>query len=97
MTAAASDPLPEVLRISAATPTAPLGGAIAAALRQRGAVRLETVGLQAQNQAVKGLAVATSYLISSGMELACTPYFIDIDTGTDAGMTGIGFRVWIVR
>ena len=69
----------ETLRVSSKSKPNTVAGAIAGVVREKGEVEIQTVGAGALNQAVKAIAIARGFLISSGIELVCTPSFSDID------------------
>ena len=55
-----------------------VAGAIAALLRQVGAVEVQAIGPHAVNQAVKALAVARSYLEQDRLDLTTAPSFVKL-------------------
>ncbi len=55
-----------------------VAGAIAALLRQSGAVEVQAIGPHAVNQAVKALAVARSYLVQDELDLSAAPSFVKL-------------------
>ena len=67
-----------VLRVSARSNPNSLAGALAHAIREKGAVELQSVGAGAVNQAVKAIAIARGFLVTSGVDLICIPAFTDI-------------------
>jgi len=68
----------QTLRVSAKSKPSDVAGAIAGVIREEGHVEVQTVGAAALNQAVKGIAIARGFLISSGTDLVCVPSFSDI-------------------
>ncbi len=71
----------EVLKVSSKSQPKSVAGAIAAVLREKGAVEVQAVGAGAVNQSVKSIAVASGYVAPNGIELVCIPSFekIEID------------------
>ncbi|MDE7294422.1 MAG: stage V sporulation protein S [Oscillospiraceae bacterium] len=65
----------EILKVSAGSSPKSVAGAIANVVRKNGETELRAVGAGASNQAVKGIAVARSYLAAVGIELVCFPAF----------------------
>ena len=65
----------EILKVSAGSSPKSVAGAIANVVRRNGETELRAVGAGATNQAVKGIAVARSYLAAVGVELVCSPAF----------------------
>ncbi len=71
-------PPTNVLRVSAQSNPNSVAGALAGVLRERPAAELQAIGAGATNQAVKAIAIARSYLESSGIDLVCVPAFTDV-------------------
>jgi len=69
----------EVLKVSTSSPPRLLAGAIAALLRQEKPVVLQVIGAGALNQAVKGIAVARSYLVGDGLDPAFDVTFHQVE------------------
>lgn len=69
----------EILKTSATTVPQKLAGAIAGAARNGHDVEVHAVGAGALNQAIKGIAIARGYVSPQGMNLSCTPAFLDVD------------------
>ena len=69
----------EVLKVSSKSSPNAVAGAMASVLRQSGAVEVQVVGAGALNQAVKAMAIARGFVISSGIDLICVPNFADIE------------------
>ncbi len=69
----------QTLRVSAKSKPNTVAGAIAGVIREEGEVEVQTVGAAALNQAVKAVAIARGFLISSGTDLVCVPSFSDIE------------------
>jgi stage V sporulation protein S len=93
-------PIPENLRVSSSSHPAPLGGLIAKALRERGRVDLEAMGVLAVNQTVKALAVSRGYLAPQGLDATFQVSFGEAP-GTEGGdglpHTLMRFRAVVVR
>ncbi len=68
----------EVLKVSGKSRPSSVAGAIAGVVRQAGRVEIQAIGAGATNQAVKAVAIARGYLISSGIDIVCIPAFIDV-------------------
>lgn len=66
-----------------------VAGAIAGALKTNSAVELYAVGAGAVNQAIKAIAIASSF---SEENLVCIPGFCDLDFGGEA-RTGIKITI----
>ncbi|NWJ48940.1 MAG: stage V sporulation protein S [Chloroflexi bacterium] len=68
----------EVLKVSGKSRPSSVAGAIAGVIRQTGRVEIQAIGAGATNQAIKAVAIARGYLISSGIDIVCIPAFIDV-------------------
>lgn len=83
-----------VLRVSATTDPTATAGAIAHGIRSDGVAEVHVIGPRAVNQAVKAIAIARSYLASSGIDAYFVPGFAAVRIeGGDEERTGIHFRV----
>jgi stage V sporulation protein S len=69
------------LKVSAKSNPNAVAGALAAALRERDSVELQAVGAGAINQAIKGVAIARSYLKGAPFDAVCTPSFVVVAIG----------------
>jgi stage V sporulation protein S len=68
-----------MIKVSANSRTSAVAGAIAGVIREHKRAEVQAIGAGAVNQAVKALALATGYLRRDGINVACTPEFVDID------------------
>ena len=73
----------EVLRVSSRSIPNSVAGAIAAVIREDGAVEVQAVGAGALNQAVKAIAISRGYLAPSGIDVICIPAFANVDIDGD--------------
>ena len=69
----------KLLRVSSKSKPNSVAGAIAGMIRSDNRVQIQTIGAGALNQAVKGIAIARGFIAPTGHELACVPYFKDIE------------------
>ncbi len=69
----------QTLRVSAKSKPNTVAGAIAGVMRDDGEVEIQTVGAAALNQAIKAVAIARGFLITSGTDLMCVPSFSEIE------------------
>lgn len=69
----------KLLKVSTRSNPNAVAGAIAGVVRADGLVDLQVIGAGALNQAIKALAIARGFVISSGIDLVCSPSFQDID------------------
>ena len=82
----------EVLKVSAKSQPKSVAGAIAAVLREKGAVEVQAVGAGAVNQSVKSIAIARGYVAPNGIDLICIPAFSKISID-DEERTAIKFQL----
>jgi len=69
----------EILKVSAQSDASATAGALANTIRETGEAELQGIGPKAINQAVKAIAIARSYLASSGVDLVAMPSFVDVE------------------
>lgn len=69
----------DVFKVSAKSNPSSVAGALAGVLREQGRAELQAIGAGALNQAIKAIAIARGYVAPGGMDLVCTPAFIDIN------------------
>jgi stage V sporulation protein S len=69
----------EILKVSATSQPKSVAGAMAAVLREKGAVEVQAVGAGAVNQAVKSIAIARGYVAPNGIDMVCIPAFAKIE------------------
>lgn len=68
----------EVLKVSSRSRPSAVAGAIAGVIRDSGMAEVQSIGAGATNQAIKAVAIARSYLSEEGIDIVCTPSFIDV-------------------
>ena len=73
----------EVLKVSTSSKTNLVAGALAAMIRDNGAVEIQTIGAGALNQAIKAIAIARGFVAPSGIDIVCIPAFTDIEIDGD--------------
>lgn len=69
----------DVLKVSANSVPKSVAGALAAVLREKGIAEVQAVGAGAINQAVKAIAITRGYVAPNGINLICTPGFVEIN------------------
>ena len=69
----------KLLKVSSKSRPNSVAGAIAGVIRTDGRVQVQTIGAGALNQAIKGIAIARGFIAPTGQELACIPFFKDIE------------------
>jgi stage V sporulation protein S len=73
-----AQPGAEVLKVSSRSRPSAVAGAIAGVIRDSGVAEVQSIGAGATNQAIKAVAIARSYLSEEGIQIVCTPSFIDV-------------------
>lgn len=68
-----------VIKVSANSRTAAVAGAIAGVMRESQQAEVQSIGAGAVNQAVKAIILAKGYLVNDGMNIVCTPEFVDVE------------------
>lgn len=68
-----------MLKVSAQSNAIRAAGALANTIRQAGEAEIQAIGPKAVNQTVKAIAIARSYLASSGIDLVAIPSFVDVE------------------
>ena len=71
----------DILKVSAKSNSNAVAGAIAGVIREKGKVEIRSIGAGALNQAIKAIAIARGYVAPGGINLVCTPAFIDVEIG----------------
>mgnify|MGYP000931810884 FL=1 len=69
----------DVIKVKANSRTAAVAGAIAGVMREHKHAEVQAIGAGAVNQAVKALVLARGYLSEDGIEIMCTPEFVDVE------------------
>lgn len=67
-----------VIKVSAQSRTAAVAGAIAGVMREVNRAEVQAIGAGAVNQAVKAIIIAKGYLAEEGVELVCSPSFVEV-------------------
>lgn len=67
-----------LIKVSAASRTAAVAGAIAGIVREHHRAEVQAIGAGAVNQAVKALILATGYLRLDGIHVSCVPEFAEV-------------------
>ncbi|MBW4437476.1 MAG: stage V sporulation protein S [Pleurocapsa minor GSE-CHR-MK-17-07R] len=68
----------DLIRVSAKSRSTSVAGAIAAVMREHRHAEVQAIGAGAVNQAVKALAIARGYLAGDQIDIACVPYFTEV-------------------
>ncbi len=68
-----------VIKVSAQSRTSAVAGAIAGVMRDAQRAEVQAIGAGAVNQAVKAIVIAKGYLAEEGMDIICTPSFVEVE------------------
>ncbi len=68
-----------ILKVAAQSNAIRTAGALANTIRQAERAEIQAIGPKAVNQTVKAIAIARSYLASSGVDLVAVPSFVDVE------------------
>lgn len=68
-----------VLKVSSSSNPSAAAGALANTIRDQGWAEIQVIGPKAVNQAVKAIAIARSYIASSGIDLVAVPSFVEVE------------------
>lgn len=68
----------KMIKVSANSRTSAVAGAIAGVVREHHRAEVQAIGAAAVNQAVKALALATTYLNLDGIHVHMVPEFADV-------------------
>lgn len=67
-----------IIKVSARSRTAAVAGAIAGILRENQRAEVQAIGAGAVNQAVKALIIAKGYMADEGVDISCSPSFVEV-------------------
>lgn len=83
-----------ILKVSSKSNPNSVAGAIAGSIKEENVnkVELYAIGAGAVNQAIKSVAIARGFLVSSGIDLVCIPSFKQVKLD-DEEITGIRILV----
>ncbi len=70
-----------VIKVSARSRTAAVAGAVAGVMRDNAMAEVQAIGAGAVNQAIKAIVIARRYLEEDGIEIVCTPSFVEVTIG----------------
>ena len=83
-----------ILKVSSKSNPNSVAGAIAGSIKEENVSKVElyAIGAGAVNQAIKSVAIARGFLVSSGIDLVCIPSFKQVKLD-DEEITGIRILV----
>lgn len=68
-----------IIKVSAQSRTSAVAGAIAGVMRDVHHAEVQAIGAGAVNQAIKAIVIAKGYLAEEGVDIICTPSFVDVE------------------
>ena len=68
-----------IIKVSAQSRTSAVAGAIAGVMRDVNRAEVQAIGAGAVNQAVKAIVIAKGYLAEEGVDIICTPSFVNVE------------------
>ncbi len=68
----------DIIKVSSQSRTSAVAGAIAGVMRDAQRAEVQAVGAGAVNQAVKAIIIAHVFLVEEGVDIVCTPSFVEI-------------------
>jgi stage V sporulation protein S len=71
--------LMNIIKVSAQSRTSAVAGAIAGVMRDAQRAEVQAIGAGAVNQAIKAIVIAKGYLAEEGVDIICTPSFVEVD------------------
>jgi len=86
----------DTIKVSAKSRSTAVAGAIAGVIREHKRADVQAIGAGAVNQAVKAIAIARGYLERDGLDIVCTPVFVEVDVGGEE-RTAVKFAVEVSR
>ncbi len=73
----------DVLKVSSKSKPNSVAGALTEVVRDRREAEIQAIGAGAVNQAVKAVAIARGFVAPTGLELVCTPSFVEVEVDGD--------------
>lgn len=67
-----------IIKVSAQSRTSAVAGAIAGVMRDTSKAEVQAIGAGAVNQAIKAIVIAKGYLAEEGVDIVCSPSFVEI-------------------
>jgi stage V sporulation protein S len=67
-----------LIKVASTSRSTAVAGAIAGVMREQDRVDVQAIGAGAVNQAIKAIAIARGYLELDGIDIVCTPSFVEV-------------------
>lgn len=82
----------KAIKVSSTSNPRAVAGAIAGLINEQKYAEIRVVGAGAVNQAVKAIAIARGFVATSGINLICSPAFVNMQVNNE-NVTAIEFLV----
>ena len=73
----------DVLKVSSKSKPNSVAGALSVVIREHREAEIQAIGAGAVNQAIKAIAIARGFVAPTGVELVCTPSFVEVAVDED--------------
>ena len=68
----------EMIKVATNSSPSKVAGSLATIIREQRVVEIQTIGAGALNQAIKAIAIARGFLVSSGIDIVVIPSFREV-------------------
>lgn len=68
----------EMIKVATNSSPSKVAGSLATIIREQKVVEMQTIGAGALNQAIKAIAIARGFLVSSGIDIVVIPSFREV-------------------
>ena len=68
----------EMIKVATNSSPSKVAGSLATIIREQKVVEIQTIGAGALNQAIKAIAIARGFLVSSGIDIVAVPSFREV-------------------
>ena len=68
----------ELIKVATNSSSSKVAGSLATIMREQKSVEIQVIGAGALNQAIKAIAIARGFLVSSGIDIVVIPSFKEV-------------------
>ena len=68
----------EMIKVATNSSPSKVAGSLATIIREQKVIEIQTIGAGALNQAIKAIAIARGFLVSSGFDIVVIPSFREV-------------------
>lgn len=68
----------EMIKVATNSSPSKVAGSLATIIREQKVIEIQTIGAGALNQAIKAIAIARGFLVSSGIDIVVIPSFREV-------------------